>query len=323
MIYQNDKIKGVDLHGIRNILSQFADDTAAFLKYERLILDEFTKELERVEALMGLKVSYDKTTIYRIGSLRNTAAQLFTQKNFAWSDGPIETLGVKLNTDGSACEENFTEIMVKLHEVCNNWANRQQTLFGKVLVINTLIGSLFVYKFMTMLNLSESQIKEAENVIKNFLWSGKRPKIAYNTLCKDKLQGGTRLVNLTAKQEALKISWIFRLEDDSTLTECAYNNLDPILRSLIWRCNISKKDCNIYYADSFWKEMLLAWTKLNYHEPENKETVLDQIIWNNSWIKSGKKWLNWKTWINKNIYLLLVISGTKQITLLIHMKHFK
>ena len=58
---ENKAIKGITVKGIENILSQFADDTAAFLSCEQIVIDEFTKTLKKVEAEMGLSVSYDKT----------------------------------------------------------------------------------------------------------------------------------------------------------------------------------------------------------------------------------------------------------------------
>ena len=145
MINNNRGIEGIELNGIKQILSQFADDTAAFIKYEKLVLDTFIDTLQHIEKQMGLKVSYEKTTLYRIGSLRESLAELITQKNFQWSSGPIDILGVKINCDGTNHNENFAEIMQKV-SVCKTWINRTLTLHGKVLVLNTLIGSLFVYK---------------------------------------------------------------------------------------------------------------------------------------------------------------------------------
>ena len=133
VVYANDSIQGIELFGIKNLLSQFADDTAAFLTYSRLVLEEFTKELLHIETLMGLKISYEKTTVYRLGSLKDSDAEFYTQKNLKWSSGPIETLGVKINADGTINDTNFTEIITKLKTVCGKWINRQQTLFGKTL----------------------------------------------------------------------------------------------------------------------------------------------------------------------------------------------
>ena len=64
LLYDNANIQGLDVNGIKQLLSQFVDDTAVFLKFEPLEIQAFTEVLQHVEAQMGLKVSYDKTTIY-------------------------------------------------------------------------------------------------------------------------------------------------------------------------------------------------------------------------------------------------------------------
>ena len=118
---------------------------AAFLKYDQLVLDAFIETLNRIEKLLGLKVSYEKMMIYRVGSLQKTNAKLFTQEQLKWLDGPIALLGVHLDCVIGECEKNFNEIIVKIKDVCSKRINKRAALFGKVLIINTFMGSLFTY----------------------------------------------------------------------------------------------------------------------------------------------------------------------------------
>ena len=107
------------MHGVTRLLSQFADDTAAFLKYEAICIRAFTDTLAQVECQIGLKISYEKTTIYRVGSLHKTDAKLYTQKDYNWSDNPIELLGVHIPCDGSTnCEIDFEQVKCKMKKVC-------------------------------------------------------------------------------------------------------------------------------------------------------------------------------------------------------------
>ena len=96
LISSNLNNKGVPMDALRNISSQFANDTTAFLRFEQLTIDAFGKTLQCIEATMGLKVSYEKTILYIIGSLQSSNARLYTAKNFAWSSELIETLGVSM-----------------------------------------------------------------------------------------------------------------------------------------------------------------------------------------------------------------------------------
>ena len=311
LIMNNPNIRGLDVRGTKQILAQFADDTSAYLKFEKLTLDTFTKTLQRIEYNTGLKVSYDKTTIYRVGLLYAMNARLIMQQTYKWSNEPIQTLGVTIPCDGSESDNNFSEVLEKVKRVANNWINRQATLFGKVLLVNSLIGSLLVYKMLTMLDLKDTQIREINGIIRSFLWNNKRAKISLEMLQKGKDQGGLRLVNIKAKQEALKITWIVKLWDDEFLANCAYNELDLMLKESIWKCNIKEDDVSMLFnVQSFWGQMLKAWSKINYKDPQNCTEVLHEVLWLNSNIHVENTPIIWHHWVRKGIWYVKDIIST-------------
>ena len=303
LIQQNSSIKGISMYGLESLLSQFADDTGAFLSYDRDSLEAFGNALYTIERNLGLKVSYEKTTLYRVGSLRNTEAKVYTTKPFAWSNDPLVSLGLTINTDGSLPDCNAMEILQKVRSTCNTWYNRQLSLMGKILVINTLLGSLFVYKLMAMMSLTQEQIKEFEGVVHQFLWKGKRARISMDTLKKDKKQGGLRLVDIGKKLKALRISWIFKLDENSTLSKNAYSQLSPKLGNLIWRCNLNGKDVRKLFEHSVWRDILEAWSEINFNDPHSGE-IADQVIWMNSHIRRGNYPFLLPTWLEKDIFLV-------------------
>ena len=177
---------------------------------------------------------------------------------------------------------------------------------GKILVINTLMGSLFVYRLSVLEDLSEVQLKSVDQIFRRFLWHGKKPKISLYTLTRSKEQGGLGLVDIRAKQSALKITWIFKLEKDPILAECAYRalNCHNRLRNLIWRSNMSPKDVKRWFEDSYWKQVAYAWSKIHYHDPQNKREVLNQLIWMNTNILIQGKPVFWKSWFDQDINFL-------------------
>ena len=155
---------------------------------------------------------------------------------------------------------------------------------------------------MVMENLEEQQIKTIEDMWRQFIWNGKKPKISIKTMQQDKKKGGLRLCNIRAKQDAIKIGWIFKLDEDQLLAECAYHMLDTNLRNLLWRCNLEYSDClKSFGNENFWSQMLTAWSKINFERPANRQQVLDQIIWYNSFVKIDKKVIMWKQWFEKGI----------------------
>ena len=57
------------------------------------------------------------------------------------------------------------------------------------------------------------------------------------------IDGGLKLVNSRTKQKALKINWIFLLDNvDQAVRNLVYDQLDSEIEDLIWQCNLSKKD---------------------------------------------------------------------------------
>ena len=302
VVQQNSGIRGVPMNSLKNILSQFADGTSAFLKYECVSVQNFAESLQCIEEQLGLKVSYEKTTLYRVGSLRDLNAILYTTKNFQWSNGPVETLGVSFNCDGSTNLDNYDSIIAKLENVKNLWMNHHLTLMGHVLVVNTLMGSLFVYKMMSVTNLSKEQYSKIKALIQDYLWKGRRPKISWYTLTRKMEQGGLRLIDIEAKYKAILISWVHRLSDNATLSMIVYDNLCPVIREKIWQCNLSKKDAmRQFTGENYWSRVLHTWCILNYCEPECADEVLDQIIWCNSYIRIEDRPVFWKQFFDKGI----------------------
>ena len=295
-------IKGIPHDLLDNVLSQFADDTAAYLNFDPLTIENFTDTLGIVEDNMGLKVSYEKTTLYRVGSLRNSDARVYTKKEMEWSSGTIHTLGVDFNCDGSPHSSNFDNILTKMDSVCEAWQHRRLSLPGKTLIINSLMGSLFVYKMSVMIELTNNQLNIVNKKIRQFLWGGHKSKIALETLCKKKVQGGLRLVDIAAKQKALQISWIFKTQQDQFLNSCMLRELNTALDHGIWQCNLNKKDCiNMFGADALWSRILSSWCELHFCVPTSVNEILHQSLWANSPIRINDKPIIWKHWIDKNI----------------------
>ena len=78
----NPDIDAITIKGIRYLLSQFADDMDLFMKFNSKSINAAFKTLEEFEKLSGLKVSLEKTVIYRIGSVRNSKAKFYTAKRY-------------------------------------------------------------------------------------------------------------------------------------------------------------------------------------------------------------------------------------------------
>lgn len=291
LIKNNADIKGINVNGIELLMSQFADDTTLFLTFEKVNLEAVISTLGIVHDNTGLTVNYDKTSIYRVGSLAGSQAKIYTTKSFTWTNEPIKLLGIIIPTSPNiqqTIDINYNPIICKMSTVISNWSLRMTSLMGKVLIVNTLIASLFVYKICVLPNMNNELTIKVNDKIVNFLWNGKKPKIAKDLLVCNKNQGGLRLVDITARQDALKVLWMPRIASSQLWASIFYNNLSNEITEMIWQVNLCCKDVKFVMkknASIFWTQVLEAWCKFNYCPVKNDIDFRDQYIWYNSCIR--------------------------------------
>lgn len=273
----NPKIKGITIHGVEKLLSQFADDTDLFFKYETITLNETLTTLSVVESNLGLKVNYDKTSVYRMGSIADTDAKVYTLKPLNWTNDPINILGVTVSNDMVVQVQNYEPIFNQIQAVFTPWKKRNLTLSGKVLLINSLIASLFVYKMQALPLIDQKYIDHFNVMVKNFLWEDKKPKIPLSVLNNSRETGGLRLIDLSKRDYSLKAQWVRLIIDIEFFAQCASVALDNH-DVLIWYCNISPQHVLRLFCGSFWRDVLFSWSKFNFFNPSSKAQVLQQIL---------------------------------------------
>ena len=322
-IRNDEQIKGIPVKEIRELLGQYADNADMYLLHEEKNVKKVFEVLERFKRHTGFCLNYNKTTIMRIGSLKDSDAQIYTGKPIAWTNKPINVLGVWVGTDVKEClHKNYEQMVEKTKNITVTWKDRSLSLFGKISIINTLIASLFVYKMTVLPNIPVQIIKEIEAEIEKFIWNGAKPKIPLRELQYAKAKGGLNLVNLQWREWALKISWIKILSQNTNLAELVYYNMKNVLKHRIWECNLSINIIETINPDQFWKDVLIAWTK--YKNIINIPTPSEyQIIWWNEEIKINQNSICWIKCIERNlIYTKQLYDNGKMISLKVAMDKF-
>ena len=218
---------------------------------------------------------------------------------YIWSNEDITVLGVKI-THEDILQKNYQDIHEKIRNVLNAWYNRGLSLLGKVQVVNTLVASLFVYKMMVLPSMKPYMVKNINNIIREFIWNGKKSKISYSILQNSKKEGGLNLVNLEVKDKALKATWPKILAEENEYAQLVYGILKcPILSNNIWRCSLKKEDVDsIRIKEEFWVNTLKSWVEYNYYRNRHTE---NQIIWRNSNIKVSGKTIMWNDIAEKGL----------------------
>ena len=87
---------------------QFADDTSLFSLFDQETIDKAIHTLSKFERNSGLKLIYEKSSVYRIGSFHNSNAQIYIAKELVWTNDPIKMLGIEICGDREVMLEKTT-----------------------------------------------------------------------------------------------------------------------------------------------------------------------------------------------------------------------
>ena len=98
-------------------MNRLLDNTNLFLSFKTATLNGVIETFNTIYYNIGLKVNYDKTRIYRIGSLARSDAKIYTTKNFIWSSKSVEILGITIDNETTTVSEiNYNVAIQKSEE---------------------------------------------------------------------------------------------------------------------------------------------------------------------------------------------------------------
>ena len=282
------KIKGLEMFDFEMLLGQYADDLWVILEPNEQNVNNFLEVMEEFTAFAGLDINHNKTSILHIGPWKKSNAKFYTMKQLHWSDMPIKILGCWIYPDkATMLEYNFMNEIDKIKNTVKKWSKRNLTQLGKITVINSLVASKFMHKFLALPSPDQEFFAAMKKIFTDFLWNGKKSKIKYNKITQSYEEGGLKLVDLEAKNTALEASLVKKLKQTKADLRWFYSML-PIANASIWNLNISVQDIqkiqgnknNMNISMEIWKE----WSKFYYYDVETVTEIAAHIPWVNSHI---------------------------------------
>ena len=180
---------------------------------------------------------------------------------------------------------SYEGIVNKIKGILKTWKIRDLSVLGKVIVINSLIGSLFIYKMNVLPAIPNQIINTVNDLLSKFIWKEKKPKVSFDAMCCKKEGGGLRLVKLKDKDKALKLQWVSVYHSFPNIKAIANSFIDKHVTEMIWQSNLNKKGIKFYVKKGFWRDVITLWVDFNFNKPDNRSNVLNQKIWLNSNIR--------------------------------------
>ena len=115
------------------------------------------------------------------------------------------------HNEAECYQHNWLDKLEIFQKLLDCWRLRDLTLFGKVTVIKTL-GISKLVSSATCCCVTNDTIKDINKLIYNFLWH-KTDRIKRNVLINNYEDGGINMLDTESFFNALKASWVKRLND--------------------------------------------------------------------------------------------------------------
>ena len=316
VIKRSKEIEGIQIDQNKSIkITQYADDTTVFVKNIQSVHRLFDL-LRQFENCSGLRINQSKSEILWLGSLRQRKDSIL---NLKLSDETVYALGVYFSYDEElATKRNFFEKLPKLKKILNIWSSRDISIYGRVNIVKTLAISKLTF-VCSVLDTPKGFTDEVNNIIFDYIWKYKNPKLKKTTIIKNKKDGGLNMLDFTLFDNALKIVWVKRLctNDDRPWKFIPLSLLSNVGGSLLFQCNY-----NIQYLPlnrnlpKFYRDIISHWQKIKNINPKNKGDLLNQIIWNNQFIRVNKLSIFFPAWNKVGIEKLSCLFDNEGNTLL-------
>lgn len=294
LVRKSIQIRGIQVAQSSFKISQYADDSTFFLK-DFQSMDALMVLLSRFTKFSGLAVNTTKSHLLLLGNYRHPPKHYLGIQ----VEDRVKILGLIFKRKISDEEQyslNFEPQLLKIKQICKTWANREMSLKGKVTVLKSLVISLLQYP-CTCTNTPQRVFDEFKKIMVDFLWSGKKSKIAYALLVQDIDQGGLSLPDLHTRVTTSLLAWIRYIwtRPHTIWTAVLQHHLksDDIKATLLCKTNLAKL---LPPQLPFLKLIMDNWAKLHIFEPQTEEEVKQESLWHNDFITIQGNTLNWAPW---------------------------
>ena len=103
---------------------------------------------------------------------------------FRWIQAGIKYLELKLTADSDIIEINLMPLLQEIKNNFERWKIINLTMWGKINTIKMVIVPQFNYTPMMLPVIIPSGIyKQHNQIVKDYLWKGKKPRINIKKLC--------------------------------------------------------------------------------------------------------------------------------------------
>lgn len=294
LVRKTELIKGVEIAGKNIKISQYADDATFFLR-DSTSVKFLIQKLDLFSRLSGLRMNVQKSHLLLLGNHKDPPSSI---GGIQVTDS-VKILGMVYKPQMNKEEQytmNFAPRLKKIKNTCGNWSNRNMPLKGKITLINALLISILQYPCSCTF-VPERVLVEFKTLVMDFLWDGKRSKIAYSLMIQQIEDGRLKLPDLETRIHTIHLSIIKRIwiNPNSTWAIILANSLQArdICQVLLYKAALVTHQPTSYQT---FAQILRTWVRFHKYEPETESEVQEEILWNNRDITIAGKTISWPKW---------------------------
>src|SRR3984957_12215421 len=196
-------------------VAMFADDTCFYAKDEKSI--QIIKDMTEIYANgSGGKANIEKTEILPIGEIGGrTYEETIADIKVLDPSSPVRLLGIMVGNNVSS-REVWTTILGKVDKLLNTtWKDRHTSYRGKLVVFKHLALPIIMFT-APFIHMPQDMADKLDRMIRKFIFSGKKCKVALETLKLPIEYGGMNVPNIRFLTDAARIRWIKKMVDGQT-----------------------------------------------------------------------------------------------------------
>ena len=209
LLKHDPNVIGIKL-GISEIkIGQYADDTFLTLDGSEGSIRRSIDILTNFESISGLKINVDKTQLIKLG--KEYEEKICPILNIQYSK-TFKLLGINFSVNLGEMEDiNFTEKIANIRKIIKLYQWRNLSMAGRITMVKMQILPKLIHLLVVLPSPNQQLMNEINNILLQFIWNNKRPKIQLNTLVQDYKIGGQKMLHFTSFCKAAKLTWVKKL----------------------------------------------------------------------------------------------------------------
>lgn len=194
MIREDSRIKGVAGGGREHKLFLYADDILLLSQDPTNSIKAFLEVMEVYSKVSGYCIHWHKSEAMPVSQTCSQNLHIRFEIVSKWH----VYLGIELNSDiRVTMNTNMEKLLNKCKVHLDKWSKLRMTLWGKVNTIKMIVAlQINDITGMIPVCIPQQLLLRYNNMVKHFLWDGRKPRINMDKLCQPKNRGGLSLPNI-------------------------------------------------------------------------------------------------------------------------------